>query len=47
MQDKDMIEKTDEIKDGDHRVPPLLWALIAVLVAICVVYFFTHLTRPV
>ncbi len=47
MDDKDMLEDTDEIKQGDHGVHPLILVLYAVLVVICIVYFFTHLTRPV
>jgi hypothetical protein len=47
MDDKDILEDTDEIKQGDHGVHPLILVLYAVLVVICIVYFFTHLTRPV
>ncbi len=47
MDDKEMIEKQTEIKEGDHRVHPLILVLYAILVVICVIYFFTHITRPV
>jgi len=45
--DKDIIEETTEIKQGDHGVHPMILVLYAVLTTICVVYFITHLTRPV
>lgn len=46
MKDKDMIEDTTEIEQGEHRVHPAILILYAVLIVICVVYFFTHLVRP-
>jgi hypothetical protein len=46
MPDKDMLEDTTEIEQGDARVPPMLIVLIVVLTLIGVVYFFTHIVRP-
>ena len=47
MPDKDMLEETTEIEQGDARVPPMLIVLMAVLSLIGIIYFFTHITRPV
>jgi hypothetical protein len=47
MDDKEMLEETDEIEQGDHGVHPMILILYAILVVTCIVYFVTHLTRPV
>jgi hypothetical protein len=46
MKDEEMREETPEIEQGEHGVHPLILVLYAVLIVICVVYFFTHLVRP-
>ncbi len=46
MKDEEMLEETPEIEQGEHGVHPLILVLYAVLIVICVVYFFTHLVRP-
>jgi hypothetical protein len=47
MEDKDMLEETNEIEQGDHGVHPMILVLYGILVVTCIAYFFTHITRPV
>jgi hypothetical protein len=47
MKDEEMLEETPEIEQGEHGVHPWILVLYAVLIVICVVYFFTHLVRPI
>ncbi len=47
MQNDDMIEDTTEIEQGEHGINPLILIVTGVLVLICIIYFFTHIHRPV
>lgn len=40
------IEETDQIKQDEHGVSRLILLVAGLLVLICIIYFFTHITRP-
>ncbi|MBT3296157.1 MAG: hypothetical protein HN919_21175 [Verrucomicrobia bacterium] len=41
------IEETDLIKQDEHGVSKMILVVAGLIVLACVIYFFTHLTRPV
>ncbi len=48
MKDKDYdIEETNLVDQAEHGVSKLILLVAGLLVLICIIYFFTHLTRPV
>ncbi len=40
------IEETDVVEQAEHGVSKLILLVAGLLVLICIIYFFTHLTRP-
>ena len=41
------LETTTEIEQCEKKVHPAILGVYAILVITCIVYFITHITRPV